>query len=217
VGWLAREIGNGTLPAARAWAAPAGGEDKLLEMVTSSDADLAAGAVSALVWAAGGDDRLVQGLASKLRNLGDQSSANIKKEWTQAKRDIYALRLQRAAGSYRLSLRVGPAATKAGTPPTPGVGVQELDLGQIQLQADGQTVKLANQSLTVSIPETHMAIRLEKPGELKNFPNDQLAALALEKVTQPVDLLPQTDGSWRGQFALADSRTADLWLQPAGQ
>jgi hypothetical protein len=94
----------------------------------------------------------------------------------------------------------------------------EIELGLVQLQADGQSVKLANQALTLSVPSDKMAIRVDKPAELKNFNDPRLAKLAVGEVTTPVDLLPQQDGSWRGTFTLPpDGKAAEIVLMPASE
>lgn len=115
---------------------------------------------------------------------------------------------------------VAPGGAKAENEKT-GSGIAdatEIELGIVQLQADGQSIKLANQALTLSVPSDKMAIRVDKPAELKNFSNAEIEKLAIDQVTAPVDLLPQQDGSWRGSFVLPpENRQAELVLVPASE
>ena len=41
--------------------------------------------------------------------------------------------------------------------------------------------------------------------------------LPLDKVTQPVALLPQSRGGWMALFSLPDGRVAQLVLEPVGK
>ncbi len=246
VEWFGKELANGSTPSTGEWASHAGGEDKLLDLVMSADAELSRGAMAALVAEAGGDDRIVQPLTQKLTQLPDTTLANLKTQWASARRDIYTMRLSRSDGPYMLVVRVanqtsnqppvGPQGVPPGAPPMPmppgpplggkpgeeaGSGIADattIELGLVQLQADGQSIKLANQALTLSVPSDKMAIRVDKPSELKNFNNPQIDKLSIDQVTTSVDLLPQQDGSWRGSFVLPpENRQAELVLIPASE
>ena len=89
----------------------------------------------------------------------------------------------------------------------------DIDLGVVQLQGDGQNIRMANDTVKLSIPNTQLAIRIDKPSDLKLFNNEKVGRMQLEGV-QPVDLLPQPDGSWRGGFEFPDGRKAELQLLP---
>lgn len=217
VTWFGKEMASGRMPNPVDYAAQYGNDERLLELVPGSDTDLAQGAVSALVLAAGGDDIMAREQAGKLRGLKDQSAANIRTEWQKVRRSVYVGRIQKAAGAYRLVVHVGPGnAVNASDPnktPAP-VPAQDISLGIVQLTADATGVRLANGSLTMAISDTSLAIRMEKPSELKNFAAEPLAKIPLEKSDKPIDLTLQSDGSWRGSLTLSDGRPLDLIFQP---
>lgn len=209
--WLGKSIGSGVLPSPTLWVKEFGGDDKVLELVTSSDGDVAMGAVSALIWSAGGDDRVLVNYVKRFRDLPDQSAASLQSQWASVRKEIFAGRLRQAAGAYRLIIRPGSGAgIKDAVPPG------DVSLGIVQLQADASGVKLGPQSITLSVPDSKLAIRVEKPGELRNFNNDQINKFSIDKVVAAIDLLPQASGSWEGNFKLPNGQSADLILQPAG-
>jgi hypothetical protein len=110
----------------------------------------------------------------------------------------------------------GPAPA----PGTPGgeataKASEDIDLGVIELKGDGQSIRMANDTVKLSIPNEQLAIRIDKPSDLKLFNNDRVGKLRLENAN-PVDLLPQPDGSWRGQMQLPDGGRYEVVLQPAG-
>lgn len=207
--WLGKSLGEGVLPPPTLWVTNFGGDAKMLELVTSSDGDVAMGAVSALVWSAGGDDRSLVNYVKRFRDLSDQSPASLQSQWASIRKEIFAGRLQRAAGNYRLILRALPA---------PGlkeaIAPGDLSLGIVQLQADSQGVRLGPQTLTLSLPDAKLAIRIEKPGELRNFNNDQIAKFGIDKVAAAIDLAPRASGSWEGPFKLPNGQSAEVVLVP---
>ena len=95
-------------------------------------------------------------------------------------------------------------------------GVPDLliDLGVVTLEADGQSVSLANNALALSLPQEQLALRIQNPGELKNFPDDKMAQLPLEMVNEPIDLTSWPNGSWQGLVEMPDTRTAVISLEP---
>ncbi|MCX5662921.1 MAG: hypothetical protein NTW19_24825 [Planctomycetota bacterium] len=207
--WLGKSIGAGALPSPTLWVKEFGGDEKILELVTSSDGDVAMGAVSALIWSAGGDDRILVNYVKRFRDLPDQSPANLLSQWASVRKEIFAERLRRAAGAYRLIIRPGPSAGIK--EPVPA---GDLSLGIVELKADSSGIRLGPQSLTLSVPDAKLAIRVEKPGELRNFNNDQINKLSIDKVVNAIDLLPQANGSWEGAFKLPNGQSADMILQP---
>jgi hypothetical protein len=88
----------------------------------------------------------------------------------------------------------------------------DIDLGVVQLQGDGTNIRMANDTVKLSIPNTQLAIRIDKPSDLKLFNNEKVGRMQLEGV-QPVDLLPQPDGSWRGTLQTGDGRRVEVMLQ----
>ncbi|HEX7010694.1 MAG TPA: hypothetical protein VF184_11990, partial [Phycisphaeraceae bacterium] len=90
----------------------------------------------------------------------------------------------------------------------------QITLGVVELIADGQSVRLGSQTVTLTVPQERLAIRIAQPHELKNFQNEQIAQLPLDRLNQPLDLLPQPDGSWRGGVEMLDGRVVELWMEP---
>lgn len=110
----------------------------------------------------------------------------------------------------------GPGAAGAGAWGTATARpMWEESLGLIDLEADGQSVRFANQPVNLSVPDAYLAIRIGKVVELKNLPSRRLADLPLEQVSMPMDLRPQSDGSWMGRVALPDGRVLEMTMQKA--
>ena len=82
----------------------------------------------------------------------------------------------------------------------------EIDLGIVQLQVQGDQVSFGNAKLSVSLHDTKAAIRIDKPADLKNFDNEDVAELELEGVDYAVELMFQPDGSWKGVFNTAPAK-----------
>ena len=89
-----------------------------------------------------------------------------------------------------------------------------LTLATLEIKAEGKTIAFASKTPTITVPDTGLAIRLSQPVELKNLANEAARKFAWDKVTGSIDLLQQTDGSWRGRFFAAD-RPCELALEPA--
>jgi hypothetical protein len=215
VGWLGESIANGELPPPSTWASKLN-QDQLIDLASSNDVELARGAVAALVNAIGGSDRDAANFAQELRRLPDQSPANLLTQWSEYRKGFFTRAMQRYGGPYRLVLRVFEAA-----PSNPGQASpvnqtpdRETLLGVVQLVADGASVSIGS-NVAVSVPSEQLALRIDKPAELKNFPNEELAKLPLEEVQTPVDLRPQADGTWRGEVSLSAGRRLEVVMQPA--
>ncbi len=252
LGWFANQVVSGTLPPPAAWAEPFNDEQQLLQLAGAPDAELAAGAVAALVYAAGGDARTAREMIARFANAGDRTVDGLRSIWSPAKQQIFARRLASAAGRYRLVLEpvetdaassrdAGPAygadpyggdpysgdpySQGYGGPPPSDAGPSAdstsiempdgpVQLGVVELLADGQSVQFRGDVLTVAIPDERLALRLPSPGELKGFDHEDLASLSLERVSDPVDLLPLPDGSWQGTMTLGRGQTLRVRLEP---
>ncbi|MCE9589819.1 MAG: hypothetical protein K8S99_04780 [Planctomycetes bacterium] len=209
--WFGRELAAGRLPAPTVWAAQYTNKDTLLDLTVSNDQDLARAAVAAMIAAAGGEDTDVPEALAQLRKLPDQNTPSLRKQWPAIERAAVIRRVQRAVGNYQVILRVAEPGTRATAAPAPtDIPMTDLDLGAIQLVADGETIRLVNQTLRLSIQTSPAAIRVEKPSELVDFKGDKLTGLRLEQLNTPFKLYPLDDGSWRGDFVLADQRPAQL-------
>ncbi len=231
VNWFARHISTTGLPQASDWVRAANGEDNLVTLAASGDPELASAAVAGLVASAGGDEQTARDLARRFANASDRSVGGIREQWSSAKQDIYASRMRHAAGRYRLIVNLrGSADTSFNTDPrfgnidfpTPGNPAQaanaplikSINVALIELEADGHSLGLASGTLTLGVSDTSLAIAVEDPGELKDFGNKELSKLPLEDIDQPIDLLPQKDGSWRGAAALRDGRSIEVIFDP---
>ncbi len=105
-------------------------------------------------------------------------------------------------------------------PPTPGITLtpsKTLRLATVDLLADGATVRFRHATVALSVPTDTFAIRINSAGELKNFPETELETLDLESIADPIDLLPQTDGSWKGHGVMRDGQIVEVLLKPADE
>ncbi|MCC6680537.1 MAG: hypothetical protein IT445_06500 [Phycisphaeraceae bacterium] len=259
--WFCQRLSVGDLPQPSDWASSSPNENTLLQQVTATDADLAQGAVAALVFAAGGDDTAVDEQIQKFANLSDRTESGIISAWGSARQDIFTRRLADAAGTYSLVLNLYPPGTPiAGAapsfqqsspayygqpfggeasfdmmeedvgfetqylppPPPPQTGVtltpsKTLRLATVDLMADGATVRFRHATVALSVPTDTFAIRINSAGELKNFPETELESLDLESIADPIDLLPQTDGSWKGHGIMRDGQIVEVLLKPTDE
>lgn len=233
--WFADELAAGVLPAPAAWAEAAGGEASLMQSAVSSDEKLAAGAVAALTAAAGGDRDLQYKMIGRFKDQRTTLSPTAMGEaWKDARKDIYTQRLAGAAGEYRLVMTVSgeaPADGGAGLATDPLLGqdpsvfqqqaeagaadtTRRTVLGVYKLVADGQSIKFVSGVPELDVPEDRLAIRIKNPSQLKTFGAEELKTLPLDRATQPLDLLPEDGGAWRGQMTLADGRGFELVMEP---
>ena len=61
-----------------------------------------------------------------------------------------------------------------------------------------------------------LALRIETPTQLANFPNDELQDLPLDQAAAPLDLEPNDTGTWRGRTVIAENYLLLVSLEPAG-
>ncbi len=106
VGWFAQQVTTTGLPQASEWASAMNGEDALLGLASNPDPELADAAVASLVASVGGDEVVARDLARQMSNATDRSPSGLGDIWSEAKQEIYAGKLQSAAGSYRLIINV---------------------------------------------------------------------------------------------------------------
>lgn len=233
--WFAGQLMAGRLPEASAWLAGGGGQANLLPYLWSSDANLALGAASALAASVDGSDEQAKTFLADLRQSNNQSPEYAQAQWHRFRHSLLMQRLAKADGYYRLIIRLwasDPRESLAGGSALSGAGemaphpsakaaqgpLMQQSLGVIRLFADGQSVRLANQAINVSVPSDMLALRIEKPVDLKNLNNAQVARLPLEKLSGPIDLLPVEQvgggGGWLGQVVLTDGQRLELFLQP---
>ncbi len=94
----------------------------------------------------------------------------------------------------------------------PAVPMNKLVLGVIDLLVQGDQVRLSNDIVPVEVPGDRLAIRVTSLVGLSRF--GEAADLKLDLVTDPVDLLPHDDGTWRGSFDLPPHGPAEFRLEP---
>jgi hypothetical protein len=190
--WFAQQIALGQLPTREQWGSFIANEAGLLELVTSSDPEVGTAAVAALVYRVGGTDRDVPPLARTMRNLPDQSIANLTSEWQRAKRNLLMAQFQEIIGPYQLILKVDGA---------------EHPLGTVQFMCDGQNISFVNQDINLSVPEDRLGIRIDSPVQLKSFSQlPQLTSLPLDEVSS-IELSVQPNGEWSGPITIPNSQS----------
>ncbi len=115
VGWFAQQVTTTGLPQSSEWASAMNGEDALLGLASNPDPELADAAVASLVASVGGDEVVARDLARQMSNATDRSPSGLGDIWSQAKQEIYAGKLQSAAGSYLLIINIrGNSNTNTG-------------------------------------------------------------------------------------------------------
>lgn len=217
--WFGKELSTGHLPMPSVWAAQYPSRDVLIEMSVSNDQDLARAAVAALLASVGGDDTDVPDSLDQLRKLPDQSLGNLRKQWPLIQASAIVKRVQRAAGNYQMIFRLAelgyrpPQVAKGQT--APPIPMSEIDLGTIQLVAEGETIRMTNQTLKLSILKDQAVIRIDKAMELMDFKNEKLTGLRIEQMKTAILLFPQSDGTWVGNFSLPGERPAQIVLRRA--
>lgn len=218
VTWFSNVLTNpdtGHLPTPKEWSGAYASEEALLTAAGLADEQVRTAAAAALLGRIGGEPSDVQSLADAFNAESDRTLENLRDLWVPIKQEVYARQLAKAAGRYRLVVLIGTQATDPlGQPAESTSQPVRLILGTIDLVADGQQVKLANGSITLSVAEQRLAIRMDKPTDLTQFENQQLSDLNLQLVDQPIDLVPQEDGSWQGQTFLAGGRTMTVRFEP---
>lgn len=215
--WFGDEVAKGQIPSTTAWVGQFDGEGQLLELVASNDDPLAKGAAAVMLTAIGGTDRDALTFREKVRTLSDQTAAFVAQTWQDTKLQLFANQLKRYEGNYRLSLFVGEGDNFGGQLDIP---MREIPVGIVQFRINeaDKTLTLTNEKIEPAIGDAYHTIRIGKPAEIKSFPSEELAQIPLEKVTTPVQLRLQDDGTWKGTFTIGDGAQiiqAYLLLSPA--
>ncbi len=209
--WFGDEVAKGIIPSTSAWGSQFEGEGPLLELVASNDVELAKGASAVLVSSVGGSDRVALKFLQQVAALGDQTMESVTAAWEDQKQTLFAAGLKRFEGHYRLSLMIADADD---TGETEDFAMREIPVGVVQFRIDltAKTASLGHDALDVVIGDRRHAIALKNPSELKSFPNEELAELGLDQVTEPILLIRQSDGLWKGDFFLEGGLKAQLQM-----
>lgn len=111
----------------------------------------------------------------------------------------------------------------AASPPPASIAIEEdvrfekeISIGVLHLKVEGDGVSFGNETLSVSLAESRLALRI-RPNELRNFQNNELADMPLESATEPIDLYPQDDGSWKGVFNIPGDKGVFVFLIPVSE
>jgi hypothetical protein len=127
--------------------------------------------------------------------------------------------------------RPGVAARPGGRPvapaaaPAPEIQQQPIDdtvlkqtvkitLGVVDLIVDTQAIRFEGETVDLIVPDEHLAIRIKRASSLKGFDNKELEKIPLDRVREPLDLIPHPDGSWQGEVFLPDGRVVRLLMEP---
>jgi len=214
VPWFGKEIGEGRLPRPSEWGPAFGGEDRLLELINSTDETLALAAASAMITSSGGDPRMARRLANSLRSLEDKTLATLKDKWNEARQEILMEQMRKATGAYEMVLRQFTPGQR-GPDRADRSLEREVSVGVVQLSMDQMSPQLAGGSIETSIPGDYLALRLRSAGQVKSLAAAKLDDWSIEEVGQ-IDLRPQDDGSWVGETNLGNRAVLQIQLTPAG-
>lgn len=203
--WFGDEVAKGEIPSTGAWVDQFEGESQLLELVSSNDEALAKGAAAVMITAIGGTDRDALTFREKVRTLGDQTAVSVAQAWTDTKHELFAAQLKRYEGHYRMVLLIAEGDNFGGQLDIP---MREIPVGIVQFRINetSKTLSLGNEAIEPAIGDSYHTVAIGKPNQLSTFPGEELATFKnqLEKVTTPVELKLQEDGSFKGAFTIPD-------------
>lgn len=211
--WFLQQIAQDGLPTAREWAQQAvgaefGSPQQVFEWAASADPVVASAAASALVLSAGGSEADQQRFAQDVVAMNPRTAESVEQAWAKVRTQLYARALTSAQGTYKLAVTLHSFDQPTSTP-------QRIELGVVELKADGTNVSLSVEAVGVAVAQDRLAIQLKSLSSLRTFSNPDLAALPLSQLTEPLDLLPQESGAWSGRTQLPDGREIEVALEPA--
>lgn len=204
------------LPTKDDWSAYAHkqGEGTLLQNAGSADTTLATAAAAALVVSVGGDDNQEKAFAQTVALMEARTPQEVKKQWEQQRGKIFAAAYKRLQGTYRLVATLRQAADPGADEDAPP-RVKRIELGLVELQAEGDKLSLSIQTVSISATPGRLGVRIDKPASLRSFDKAELSKIAPEHLSNPIDLLPQEGGAWRGEEALPGGQILSVSLEPA--
>lgn len=207
---------QGKLPTNGDWTAFAlsRGEGSLLQNAGSADTTLAVAAAAALVVSAGGDERQEQAFAQNVALMEARTPQEVKKQWEQQRGKIFADAYKRAQGAYVLVVTLRQADTPGSDDQTPKP-VKRIELGLVELQAEGLELSLSLKTVEVSAAPGRLAIQIDKPTSLRSFDTPELSKIAPDHLSQPIALLPQEGGAWSGEQSIPGGQILGVSLEPA--
>lgn len=204
------------LPTVDDWSerAVAMGESGFLTAAASEDTTLSVAASAALVMSAGGDEQQEQAFAQTVALMEARTAEEVKKQWEEQRRKIFADAYKRAQGTYLLVVSLRDAVV-AGSDDDAEPAVKRIDIGLVELRAEGVELSLSIEAVTLSPVDGRLGIRIDKPASLRSFDKPELSKIAPEHFGQSIDLLPQLGGVWSGETSLPDGKTLIVSLEPA--
>ena len=108
------------------------------------------------------------------------------------------------------------AAAAAPVPEDLGKLVVTHNLGTVDLQVGEDAISFGSDSIQLSVPEEHLAIRFDNPADLQGL-SEEVGQLPLDQISGWIDLIPEEDGVWRGTAQLPDDRVMELIMKPVSE
>jgi len=210
--WFAGYVRRGETPPDARWVDTFDTTAQVLETIASAEAEepgsraSAEAATSALAASAGADDSTVRELMRQLNAGSDKSVEAMTARWQEQRKKLITQRFAKDVGPHALVL-IAPQATASG-----GTTTQRIEIGQVTLVMNEQVLSIANDALTISIPQQR-AIRLEKPAEIQNFGNSKANALAWPAHLPATNLSPIGGGVWEGELPLSGGGRVKVRLE----
>ncbi|MEM7683048.1 MAG: hypothetical protein AAF288_13930 [Planctomycetota bacterium] len=174
----------------------------------ASEADhdaLAAGGAAARALLAGADADAARRAAEDWLAQPERQGPAADAWWAARQTEIARDALAQSDGAYRMTLQYNPDAGE----------VQNFDLGLARWSVGATgVVSLGIEGLSLRPVPGRLAAELPEPVALKNLPESALAALPLERASDPLRLEPGPDGVWAGTAALRSAGDVTLTLTP---
>eukprot|EP00752_Nemacystus_decipiens_P013751 g12204.t1 len=206
---------HGKLPTAEVWGGYVQGlsEASLVSSAAGGDETLAVASAAALVVRAGGDEKQEQAFAQTVVLMETRTVEEVTKHWEKQRDKIFADAFNRVQGTYTLvaTLRQNNRAGVIDEAQAdPG---KRVSLGVVELRAQGNELSLSVEAVKLSPTPGEFGIRIEEPATLRSFDKVELSKISPTHLTQPIDLLPQDDGTWVGEQSLPDGQTLQSELR----
>jgi hypothetical protein len=189
--WFGQQLAQGNLPEADQWLEGAGGEEKVMQLVTASDSKLVEGAIAALVVEVGGDDDIAAKMTNMFLQAADRSQDNFEQQFQAYRQRQLEQRLQQAQGDYRLTLV---------NEEDPG---KRLEIGTVPLVVNQPQVSLGNGTVPLSVAENYLGLSIEDPTTLRNLPSPAMANVPLDSIRGSIELRPDKETAvWKGTLQI---------------
>ena len=230
--WLSGRIEKGELPNAPQWinelVSDESSAKQLVAQAASDDRSVSSGAAAALVMSMGGNAQEQAEFAQQLDAMQSPTAEEVQKAWAAYRTQILTRVFARAAGAYRLVVTVYDKPEDAqpvggdvnagdddgAASKEPGKAGKRIEVGLVQLRAEGASVSLSVEEVGLSAVPYRLAIRIERLSALKSLESASLEKLPHDRFNKPLDMLPTEGGAWSGDLTLRDGRTISVGLEP---